>query len=440
MPAHRRAIAAVRGEAQNLQRQHREHAGHQIQQQSAEQRQGDRGAQRQRALRGRERQRQRRGRGRRGSCDHRSRKRDVDLHRALVAPESRGRFEDAGNSREFADSLHGNRQRERPARAIARKLLRGARLDLPGAVREEAQLADVRGRGSAGRRRQDQIDDRAPRRGAGAPAADGARKRCARPGDRSTPMRVGWRACAALGRDRQDQGQIRAFGNADFLADQPVGARRQSDRLRIGDLAGIRDIGQQQHLAFVAIVDQRTDRQRLRRRPLYRSSAQRRRELPGEGRRQPGIPGILPIGVPAAIHRQPQCDRQRLARNERCALGHQFRLDVGGPHRSGMHDRGRRSEQNRCNQLDEMSWACHVSVRVGPRRRRPVPDTVQFYQVAPPSAPALASRDGERALRSDRWTCRPPFPRDPAHHGSVARFDPLSLPSAKSATRPSCWP
>ncbi len=49
--AHRRTIAALRREAQHLQRQHREHAGHQVQQHAADQRERDRGAQRQRVRR-----------------------------------------------------------------------------------------------------------------------------------------------------------------------------------------------------------------------------------------------------------------------------------------------------------------------------------------------------------------------------------------------------
>ena len=99
MLAHRRAIAAVRGETQNLQRQHREHAGHQIQQHAAEQGEGDRGAQRQRALRGRERQHLQPRIPRRRSRDHRSGKRDIDRARRArcrrVRPSMRARRQGA---------------------------------------------------------------------------------------------------------------------------------------------------------------------------------------------------------------------------------------------------------------------------------------------------------------------------------------------------------
>ena len=57
--------------------------------------------------------------------------------------------------------------------------------------------------------------------------------------------------------------------------------------------AGTRDRHRQQQRAFVAVVDQRTDRQPLRRRPLDLAGLEAGRQVPVERRRQPESPGFF---------------------------------------------------------------------------------------------------------------------------------------------------
>ncbi len=95
------------------------------------------------------------------------------------------------------------------------------------------------------------------------------------------------------------------------------------------------ELHEMQHLAVVPVVDQRTRRQRVRRRPFDRPRADSRGQLPLERRGQPRIAGVLPIRVPPFLHREAQRNRERFARDERRLRGDELGLDVLGFHRRG---------------------------------------------------------------------------------------------------------
>ena len=83
-----------------------------------------------------------------------------------------------------------------------------------------------------------------------------------------------------------------------------------------------------QHLAFVAVVDERSDRQRARRGPFDRARLDSGGQLPGERRRQTGVAGVLPVGVPILLDREAQRDGDGLAGNERGLRRDELGLDV----------------------------------------------------------------------------------------------------------------
>ena len=147
------------------------------------------------------------------------------------------------------------------------------------------------------------------------------------------------------GRHRQRQREVGALGNADLLADQPIGACAQHLRgaRRQRRLGG--DRHRQQHHAVVAVIHVRTRRQQMRRGPLDRPGLDSGRQLPIERRRQSGIAGISPVGMPALLHREAQRHHDRLAGNDRRPLRDELGLDVLRLHGGG--ERARRERKRR---------------------------------------------------------------------------------------------
>ena len=147
LPAQRRPAVLVRGKAQHLDRQHREHAGHQVENDAAQQREQHRRGERQALRPGRRRDQVQRGRGgERGlrPGGHAAGQRDVDGHRARLRSEAVGGRHDAGDAREirrrdcWPPAASGRRRRRRAASFCAR---RG--LDAGFGIREEVQRARI---------------------------------------------------------------------------------------------------------------------------------------------------------------------------------------------------------------------------------------------------------------------------------------------------------
>ncbi len=112
---------------------------------------------------------------------------------------------------------------------------------------------------------------------------------------------------------RQLQRELAVFGDALVLADQPVGCAActssASPAMRRGD--GHRH--RQQHRAFVAVVDQRSDRQLARRRPVDVAGRDARGQRPLQRGRQAGVAGVLPVGVPVRLVLELQAQPDGLA-------------------------------------------------------------------------------------------------------------------------------
>ena len=195
-----------------------------------------------------------------------------------------------------------------------------------------------------------------------------------------------------------------------------------------------------QHLALVAVVDERPRGQRVRRRPLDRPGGDSGGQLPLECRRQAGIARVLPVRVPAFCDRQAAA-RPSTARRERapsCA-GDQLGLDVLGaapalraprsraratrpPKRSATSSSGR----NAAVALNEVASTHWVGTRAdgsraNPRRR------YELYRRAP-SCPRRGTparpppRAGRPAVAAPvRAANTAPPPAD--SHGSLPRLD-----------------
>ena len=121
---------------------------------------------------------------------------------------------------------------------------------------------------------------------------------------------------------------LRLLRDAGLLADEPVGLGGEAHRLAGFQSGRDLELRQQQHLAFVAVVDERPRGERMRRGPLDRAGFDTGRQRPGERRRQAGIARIAPIRVPAVGHLEAQRHRHRLAGHDGRPLADQFRLDM----------------------------------------------------------------------------------------------------------------
>ncbi len=84
-------------------------------------------------------------------------------------------------------------------------------------------------------------------------------QRVARGGDRLAPLRI---RVGALGHG-EDQVELHVLGNARLPADQPFGLGAERQRFAERRIARHLDVGQQQHLALVAEVDEGSGRQRF---------------------------------------------------------------------------------------------------------------------------------------------------------------------------------
>ena len=330
----RRPRVVVRREAQHLERQHREHAGHQVED----------------AGRRRARTRARaRASGRRAD---RRRRREIERRRRPRAPASRPRRRCRSSATsivaaraplpkplaavttpamrsEAARERGRDRQRQHVSAAVARDasaaptarsgpVAYGKKRIAPGSAAPAGGVELQRDRRAAAFARSPAIPRaaaaarRAPRRSAAPQRGSGGAAFCDRAAraSRSAPSGM--------------QISLHTSQSARAASDRRVADSQRAPRLQLDEM---------QHLAFVAVVDERPDRQHARRRPFDRPGLDAGGQLPVERRRQPGIAGIPPVRVPALLDRQAQRDGQRLAGNERGLRGDELGLDVLGPHR-----------------------------------------------------------------------------------------------------------
>ena len=93
----------------------------------------------------------------------------------------------------------------------------------------------------------------------------------------------------------------------------------------------------QQHLALIAVVEQRAHAQRLGHGPLDLARRQARRQLPVQLGGQAGVTGVLPVGMPFGLVGDQQAQPQCLARLYAFGrLGHEL-----GAHARRVHGRCR---------------------------------------------------------------------------------------------------
>ena len=166
-------------------------------------------------------------------------------------------------------------------------LLDGRVVDHAPAAREERDLRDAsRLEPGRGHRHGHRLGRRAKRGGPGARAGH----RAAGPLDRGGPG-----AGRGLARDdRQGEGHVRLFRDADLLADQPRGVAAQGDRRARGQSGGRGQPREQHDLVGVAVAHQRADRHALGLREDERAG------LPARGQRpsrwsggSPESPGLV---------------------------------------------------------------------------------------------------------------------------------------------------
>ena len=330
-------------EAQHLDRQHREHARHQVEQQAAEQGAEQRGEE---AGGGRRQRRGEVGRERRlqgggdGGWRRRGRPRAAD--RGDGAPGDGGAVAAVGLGQRHHDrhlggagaAVVGQWHGRAPASAVPRLLRRRGGADHVGGLEKEFERA-------AARRRRQVVELHAQR---GAVDLDAARRgqRHRLRGPRGLEGAGVQRGRAA---HRQPQREFAFLGNAFLAADQPGGLQAEVDRRRAGERGRGREVrrhGQrhrQQHRALVAVVGQRADRDLPGHRPGDVARRDAGRQGPGQLGGQAGIAGVLPVGVPAGLMDDAQADLQRRAGRDAVGrLGDQFGAHVRRRH----HRRGRR--------------------------------------------------------------------------------------------------
>jgi hypothetical protein len=134
--------------------------------------------------------------------------------------------------------------------------------------------------------------------------------------------------------DRNGKPQLGLLGNADIRAGKPAdmsGNRYIRALLQVGRHI---DRYREQDFLLVAIADDRADRESLRRRPRDRPGREPSRQQPFDCRRQAGIPGVRPIGVPPRLYLLPQRDLQRTAGDDVSRFAAQARRDVSSVHRA----------------------------------------------------------------------------------------------------------
>ena len=128
-------------------------------------------------------------------------------------------------------------------------------------------------------------------------------------------------------------------------ASRPAAGRRATVPRKSGATATVTGSST---VAVVTVVDQRADRQPLRRRPIDRPGLDAGRQGPLERRRKPGVAGVLPVGVPVRRVADQKAERERLAGSDAFRrVGDQLRADLVGLHHRTLAEREAGGEEER---------------------------------------------------------------------------------------------
>ncbi len=125
-------------------------------------------------------------------------------------------------------------------------------------------------------------------------------------------VRIG---CMAGRDDGEGERQVCLAGHADVLADEPCGMSANGDGLAGLEIGRGLDFHREQNRPLVAIDDdvaRVSDSQRER--PLDRAGLETGRQCPVDGRRDAGVAGVLPVGIPARFHLKLETDGNRAGR------------------------------------------------------------------------------------------------------------------------------
>ncbi len=166
------------------------------------------------------------------------------------------------------------------------------------------------------------------------------------------------RARCAIGRlgrrsDRQGQGELAFFRNADVVTDQPVGAGRER-QCASREIGRRRDLHQQQDVVLEAVVGHAADIDQRRSRPDNGIGLHAGRQGPADLGRQARIAGVLPVGVPMRPDGLAQRHPERLAGFDLRHFGDQL-----GAHVVGLHHRLCDSGPGRKQQDQKGKQAAH---------------------------------------------------------------------------------
>ena len=139
---------------------------------------------------------------------------------------------------------------------------------------------------------------------------------------------------------RHIQLQCSLAGNADFLADQPLGLDPEA-RLTALEAVRQRHVTIDEGLTLVAIVGQRPDGQPLGRRPADVGILRVGRPLDLEAGGIARVARIAPVGMPVRIVPQPHADAEGLARHHLAGVRDQLHLQRAHALRAGLPVQGR---------------------------------------------------------------------------------------------------
>ena len=174
--------------------------------------------------------------------------------------------------------------------------------------------------------------------------------------------RRGRRRCAGR-RHRQGELELAVLGDADVFAHQPVGFGGEFQRAD-AEIGGRRDANQQHGLVLKTVVDDAADIEAMRRRPDDRVGLHAGRQGPFDLGRQAGFARVLPVGMPLRPDGLAQADPERLARLHRRHVGQKLGADI-----VGLHDRLAEGRASGEQHQEKGKQTLHASLVSDPQAR-----------------------------------------------------------------------
>ncbi len=315
------------GQRGRLHRQHREDAGHQVEDQPAEEGEGQ-GADHTHARNERSPGRGCRGLHRRGD-GRRPRPRGPRGRRTGLGVQHIGAGLQRQHARDWPERLKGGAGNEGQGQAV-RSAFHGLRLgvvDDGGIVRIEVGPGGV---GALQHRARDRQLEHAALPGDGGGEILGLGRGGQHLGDRLAEAGV---EAGRAGGHRQVEGELARLGHTDVGADQQVGLGGQVDGLAGPGVGGDLDGNRQIDLVGVDVVHQRSGDEPPRRRPDDLARAPAGGQGPFDLGRLARIARIAPIGMPPRRDRLVQGDVDGRSGDRGPGLGREFEAEMLGPDR-----------------------------------------------------------------------------------------------------------